>query len=113
MASEPLLINFFGPGVTQNLTELTIKKADLVAPVGLTPTYEFTPTATNGSEQLFVAMLLRAQRNQDQSTDSQVILTWGEPSLEFRFSKYQRKYVCTIEIYVDDTLSTFPNPNSV
>ncbi len=113
MPSEPLLTNFFGPGATQTATELIIKKTDLIAPVGLTPTYEFTPTATNGSEQLFVAMLLRAQRNQDQSTDSQLVLTWEPPTLEFRFSKYQRKYVCTIEIYVDDTLSTFPNPNSV
>jgi hypothetical protein len=113
MPSEPLLTNFFGPGVTQNLTDLIIKKADLIAPVGLTPTYEFTPTATDGSEKLFSAMLLRAVRNQDPSTDAQMVLTWGEPTLEFRFSKYQRKYVLTIEIYIDDTTSTFPNPNSI
>lgn len=113
MPSEPLFTNFFGPGATQSLTDLTIKKADLVAPTGLNPTYEFTPTATNGPEQIFVAMLLRAERNQDQSTDSQLILTWEPPTLEFRFSKYQRKYICTVEIYVDDTLSILPNPNSV
>jgi hypothetical protein len=113
MPSEPLFTNFFGSNATQNENDLIIKKADLIAPTGLNPTYEFTPTATDGSEKLFTAILLRAQRNQDQSTDSQLVLTWEPPTLEFRFSKYQRKYVLTIEIYVDDTLSIFPNPNSI
>ncbi len=113
MPSEPLLTNFFGPGATQTLTDLTIKKADLIAPAGLTPTYEFTPTATDGSEKLLSAMLLRAVRNQDPSTDAQMVLSWSDPTLEFRFNKYQRKYVLSIEIYIDDTLSIFPNPNSI
>lgn len=113
MASEPLFTNFFGANATQNLTDLIIKKADLAAPVGLTPTYDFTPEMNNRSEQLFTAMLLRAQRNQDQSTDSQLVITPFEQTLEFRFSKWQRKYTCTIEIYIDDTISTFPNPNLV
>lgn len=113
MASDPLLTNFFGPSVTQDATTLVINKNDLVAPVGLTPSYDFTPALNNRSEQLFTAILLRAQRNQDQSTDSQLVITPFEQTLEYRFGKWQRKYVCTVEIYIDDTVSTFPNPNLV
>lgn len=113
MPSEPLFTNFFGSNATQNEADLIIKKADLVAPVGLVPSYDFTAEANNRSEQLALALVLRWLRNQDQSTDSQFILTPFEQTLEFRLSKWQRKYVAGIEIYIDDTVSTFPNPNLV
>lgn len=113
MPSEPLTTNFFGPGFTQTATNLTILKNDLIAPVGLTPSYDFTPAANNRSEQLALALILRWQRNLDPSTDSQFIIKPFEQTLEFRFSKWQRRYVSEIEIFQDDTVSTFPNPNLI
>jgi hypothetical protein len=111
--SEPLTTNFFGAGFTQTASNLTILKSDLVAPVGLTPSYEFTPAANNRSEQLALALILRWLRHQDQSTDSQFILKPFEQTLEFRFNKWQRRYFSEIEIFQDDTVSTFPNPNLI
>ena len=113
MASDPLLTSFFGSSFTQTLEDFTVVKTDLQAPAGLTPSYQFVPTATNTAESIFLALVLKAQRNQDQSTDSQLVITPFEMSLEFRFQKWQRKYVCQIEIYQDDTLSTYPNPNLI
>lgn len=113
MPSEPLLTSFFGAGFTQNLTSFTILKANLTAPVGLTPTYEFIPAVSNGAESLALALVLRWLRNQDQSQDSQFVITPFEMSLEYRFQKWQRKYTATIEIWQDDTVSTFPNPNLI
>lgn len=113
MPSEPLTTNFFGPGFTQSATSLIILKSDLVAPAGLTPSYDFTPILANRSEQLALALILRWQRNQDVSTDSQFVLKPFEQTLEFRFNKWQRRYVSEIEIFQDDTVSTFPNPNLI
>jgi len=113
MPSEPLFTNFFGIGATQTATQIIILKSDLIAPVGLVPSYEFTPILENRAEQSGLAMLLRWLRNQDQSSDSQFVISPFEQSLEFRFSKWQRKYTCTIEIWQDDTLSTLPNPNLI
>ena len=113
MASDPLPTAFFGTNFTQDTGKLTIIKADLSAPVGLTPTYQFTPALANGAESILLALILKAQRNQDQSADSQLVITPFEMSLEYRFQKWQRKYICQIEIYQDDTVSTYPNPNLI
>ncbi|MCC3417264.1 MAG: hypothetical protein JGK28_04675 [Microcoleus sp. PH2017_07_MST_O_A] len=113
MPSEPLFTNFFGAGATQTATQLIILKNDLIAPVGLVPSYDFTPTASNRSEQLALALMLRWLRNQDQSTDSQFVIKPFEQTLEFRFNKWQRRYVSEIEVFQDDTVSTFPNPNLI
>lgn len=113
MASDPLPTAFFGTNFTQDVQKITIIKTDLMPPVGLTPTYQFVPALVNGSESLFLALFLKAQRNQDQSTDSQLVITPFEMSLEYRFQKWQRKYTCTVEIYLDDTVSTYPNPNLI
>ncbi len=113
MASDPLPTAFFGTGFTQDASQLTIVKADLIPPTGLTPTYQFIPALVNGSESLFLALLLKVQRNQDKSTDSQLVITPFEMFLEYRFQKWQRKYICQIEIYQDDAVSTYPNPNLI
>ncbi len=113
MPSEPLLTSFFGAGFTQNATSLTVLKADLNAPVGLTPTYEFIPALSNGAESTALALFLRWGRNQDQSTDSQFIIKPFEMTLEFRFNKWQRKYTSVVEIWQDDNVSTSPNPNLI
>ncbi|MEG4371647.1 hypothetical protein QUB29_19515 [Microcoleus sp. B4b_D2] len=113
MPSEPLFASFFGSGSTQNESQIIILKNDLVAPVGLAPTYEFTPAPTNRTEQTALALILRWLRNQDASTDSQFILKPFEQSLEFRFNKWQRRYVSEIEIWQDDQISTLPNPNLI
>jgi len=113
MPSEPLPTAFFGSGFTQNLTSFTVSKIDLKPPVGLTPSYEFIPAALNGTESLALALILRWLRNQDQSQDSQFVITPFEMSLEYRFQKWQRKYTATLEIWQNDTVSTFPNPNSI
>lgn len=113
MPSEPLFTNFFGIGATQNETQIIILKSDLVAPTGLTPTYDFTPAPINRTEQTALALILRWLRNQDASTDSQFIIKPFEQSLEFRFNKWQRRYVSEIEIWQDDQISTLPNPNLI
>jgi hypothetical protein len=113
MASDPLLTTLLGPGCTQDLQSIKIQKADLIPPPGLNPSYEFIPTESNGSESIFLAIFLKAQRNQDKSLDSQLVITPFEMSLEYRFNKWQRKYSCTVEVFVDDVVSTFPNPNLI
>ncbi|MEG4286998.1 hypothetical protein QUB68_28230 [Microcoleus sp. A006_D1] len=113
MPSEPLFTNFFGTGVTQTATQIIILKNDLIAPAGLPQSYEFTPAAANRSEQTALALILRWLRNQDQSSDSQFVVQSFEQSLEFRFNKWQRKYVSQVEIYQDDTISILPNPNLI
>ncbi|MCC3513624.1 MAG: hypothetical protein JGK29_32900 [Microcoleus sp. PH2017_17_BER_D_A] len=92
MPSEPLFTNFFGAGATQTATQ---------------------PTVSNRSEQLALTLILRWLRNQDQSTDSQFVIKPFEQTLEFRFNKWQRRYVSEIEVFQDDTVSTFPNPNLI
>ena len=62
MPSEPLFTNFFGAGAIQAATQIIILKNDLTAPVGLVPSYEFTPAAENRSEQSALAMFLRWMR---------------------------------------------------
>jgi hypothetical protein len=52
--TKPTLIQVFGASATQTATDLTIKKADLVA-VGL------TPSATNTAESLLLAIALLAK----------------------------------------------------
>lgn len=111
MPSEPAITRFFGTNVSQSLENLTIKKSDLVAPTGLSPSYEFTPAELNRSEQLATALLLKWQRNQDVSADSQLVLSQFEQQLVFRFGKWQRQYTMTIDIYVDDNVNNLPNPN--
>lgn len=113
MPSDPLPTAFFGAGFTQDIDKFTVLKADLQPPTGLTPSYEFVPAAVNRAESIFLALFLRAQRNQDQSQDSQLVITPFEMSLEYRFQKWQRKYTCTVEVYLDDTVSIYPNPNLV
>jgi hypothetical protein len=113
MASDPLPTAFFGTGFTQDTDKLTILKADLIPPPGLNPTYQFTPAFVNSAESILLALILKAQRNQDQSVDSQLVITPFEMSLEYRFKNWQRKYVCQIEVYQDDTVSTYPNPNLI
>ena len=111
MPSEPAITRFFGINVSQSLENLTIKKSDLIAPTGLSPSYEFTPSEFNRSEQLATALLLKWQRNQDVSADSQLYLSQFEQQLIFRFGKWQRQYTMTIDIYVDDNANNLPNPN--
>lgn len=113
MPSDPLPTAFFGASFTQDTDKFTIFKIDLQPPAGLLPTYQFIPAFINSAESLFLALLLKAQRNQDQSADSQLVITPFEMSLEYRFQKWQRKYVCQVEIYQDDTVSTYPNPNVI
>jgi|GEM_PF-1990816 len=115
MPSNPSLINFFGPGFTQDLEKFTIMKADLMAPSALPADkkYEFTPAAANTSESIFLALFLRAQANQDVSLDSQMVITDFQPTLEYRYGRWQRVYSCSFTVYIDDLMSTFPNPNSV
>ena len=114
MASEPIFVNFFGPSATQSLTDLVIKKADLVAPIGLVPSYEFTPAEINRPEQLFTAMIHRFQRNQDVSPDAQVRITPWEIEFSQEFGKPQIVYRCQIVLRVDEPLSSLlPNPNLV
>jgi hypothetical protein len=113
MPSDPLPTAFFGTSFTQDVEKFTIFKTNLIPPVGLTPTYQFIPALVNGAESIFLALLLKVQRSQDQSQDSQLVITPFEMSLEYRFQKWQRKYVCQIEVYQDDTISTYPNPNLI
>lgn len=113
MPSEPLFTNFFGPGATQTATQLIILKNDLVAPVGLAPSYQFVPAAVNGAESVALALILRWLRNLDQSSDSQFKITPFEQSLEFSFNKWLRRYVAQIEIWQEDSTSSLPNPNLI
>lgn len=114
MASEPVFTSFFGAGATQNITDLVIKKADLIAPPGLTPSYEFTPEITNRSEQLFTAMIHRAQRNQDVSPDAQLRITPWERELSTEFGKPQIIFRCQIILRIDEPINNMmPNPNLV
>lgn len=114
MASEPVFVNFFGPGSTQNITDLVIKKADLVAPVGLVPSYEFTPDVNNRPEQLFTAMLHRAQRNQDVSPDAQLRITPWTKEFSEEFGKPQIVFRCQIILRIDEPINNLlPNPNLV
>jgi hypothetical protein len=115
MASNPLPTAFFGTGFSQDLEKITILKTDLQPPIGLTPKlgYDFTPEADNRAETLFSAIFLRVQRNQDISADSQLVITPFEKELTFRFGRWQRRYYCTVEIYIDDSASEVPNPNLI
>jgi hypothetical protein len=113
MPSEPLFTNFFGAGATQTAAEIIILKNDLVAPVGLVPSYIFAPAAVNNPESTALAMFLRWQRNQDPSTDSQFRITPFEQSLEFQVNKWLRRYSCQVEIWQEDATPAIPNPNSI
>lgn len=117
MASDPLLTNFFGPGATQNATQLIIAKADLIPPAGLDPTYEFVPAATNTSESMALGMFLRWARNLDISADRQLNITPWEQVTEFRNvsvpPKYQIKFTSKLEIFIDSPLGQLPNPNLI
>ena len=113
MASEPLPTAFFGQKFTQDLEKFIVWKEDLIAPVGLTPSYQFIPALFNGPESVFLALLLRVQRNQDQSLDSQLVIGPFEMTLEYRYGKWQRRYTCRLDVFLDDTVSTYPNPNLI
>lgn len=114
MASEPVFTSFFGAGATQNIMDLVIKKNDLVAPVGLVPSYEFTPADINRPEQIFTAMLHRAQRNQDASPDAQLRITPWTKEFSEEFGKPQIVYRCQIILRIDEPVnSLLPNPNLV
>lgn len=113
MPSDPLVTAIFGPGVTQDAERLTILKADLQAPVGLPSPYEFTPTVDNKAETLFLALFLRAQRNQDISLDSQMVFSPFERELVTRFGNPEIRYFCTFEVFVRDSISKIPSPNLV
>jgi len=113
MPSDPTLQAIFGSGATQDLENLNIKKVDLQAPVGLPSPYEFTPTVDNRAESLFLAVFLRAQRNQDVSSDSQMVITPFERELVTRFGKAEIRYFCTFEVFVKDTILLTPSPNLV
>lgn len=113
MPSDPSPQTFFGAGFTQDADRFSILKTDLQPPPGLTPSYEFTPAPVNRAESLFLGLFLRALRNQDQSADSQLVIRPFEMQLVYRFGKWQRMYTSTVEIYQDDNVSTYPNPNLV
>ena len=113
MPSEPLFTNFFGQNSTQDANQIIIQKADLIAPTGLTPSYQFIPAAINGPESIALALILRWQRNLDQSTDAQFRISPFEQSLEFEFNKWLRRYVAQVEIWQEDTTSSLPNPNLI
>lgn len=113
MPSDPTFISFYGNNATQNLTTIIINKEDLKAPLGINPSYTFTPEESNRAESLALAQILRWQRNQDQSQDSQFIISPFEQNLEFRFGKWMRGYRCTIEIWHDDNENQIPNPNNI
>ena len=113
MPSNPLVTAFFGPGSTQDAEKLTILKSDLQAPAGLPSPYEFTPAVDNTAEALFLAIFLRAQRNQDISLDSQMVFSPFERELVTRFGQAEIRYFCTFEIFVRDSISKVPNPNLV
>jgi len=113
MPSNPLVTAFFGPGSVQDVEKLTILKADLQAPVGLPSPYEFTPAVDNTAEALFLAIFLRAQRNQDISLDSQMVFSPFERELVTRYGNPEIRYFCTFEVFVRDTLSKTPSPNLV
>jgi len=113
MASDPLPTAFFGVGFVQDAEKFTIQKADLQAPIGLPATYEFTPAVFNKAESIFLALFLRAQRNQDISLDSQMVITPFEREMVLRFGKPEIRYFCTFEIFIPDNLATIPSPNLV
>jgi len=113
MASDPLPTAFFGPAFTQDAEKITILKSDLQAPIGLLAPYDFTPLAENRAESIFLALFLRAQRNQDISADSQMVFTPFERELVIRFGKPQIRYFCTFEIFIPDNISKIPSPNLV
>lgn len=113
MASDPTLQAFFGSGATQDLENLNIKKVDLQAPIGLLSPYEFTPTIDNRAESNFLALFLRAQRNQDVSLDSQMVITPFERELVTRFGNPEIRYFCTFEVFVRDNISKTPSPNLI
>lgn len=113
MPSEPLFTNFFGPSAIQDTNQIIIQKADLIAPSGLAPSYQFVPAAINGSESIALALILRWQRNLDQSSDAQFRIAPFEQSLEFAFNKWLRRYTAQLEIWQEDTVSSLPNPNLI
>lgn len=115
MPSDPLPTSFFGAGFTQDIERLSILKADLQPPIGLIPqlAYDFTPAVNNRAETLFLAMLLRVQRNLDKSSDAQLVITPFEKELIFRFGKWQRRYHAVVEVFVEDSASEVPNPNLI
>lgn len=113
MPSEPLFTNFFGPAATQDANQIVIQKTDLIAPSGLTPSYQFVPAAVNGPESIALTLILRWQRNLDQSTDAQFRISPFEQSLEFQFNKWLRRYVAQVEIWQEDSTSSLPNPNLI
>jgi hypothetical protein len=113
MPSNPLVTAFFGPGSVQDAEKLFILKADLQAPVGLPSPYEFTPLVDNTAEALFLAIFLRAQRNQDFSRDSQMVISPFERELVTRYGNPEIRYFCTFEVFVRDTLSKTPSPNLI
>lgn len=114
MASEPLFTAWYGAGATQNLDDIIIKKNDLKAPPGLSPSYEFIPAASNGPEQIFLAQIHRAQRNQDTSPDAQLRITPWEKEFSTEFGKPQIVFRCQIVARIDEPINNLlPNPNLI
>ncbi|RAM50387.1 MAG: hypothetical protein C6Y22_17480 [Hapalosiphonaceae cyanobacterium JJU2] len=101
--AEPTLQQVFGANATQDANTITISKADLT-PVGL------TSSATNRAEQLFVAILLKAESylnptNQASDSDIQVTIDDGFVSIVNRNSQNYRQSTYTIALQKLDTSS--------
>jgi hypothetical protein len=100
MANNPTLVQMFGTAATQTATLLTITKADLVNNTAWT----FTPSANNTAESLFVALMLKARLGSDQSVDAELTFSDITQSLVTRNNIRVRRYSCTVEWYVTDSL---------
>ena len=100
MATNPSLTQLFGTSATQTATTFTVTKADLVNNTAWT----FTPSASNTAESLFVALMLKARLGADQSVDADLTFSDVTQSLVTRNNIRTRRYSCTVEWYVTDSV---------
>ncbi|BAY89655.1 MULTISPECIES: hypothetical protein [unclassified Tolypothrix] len=107
--AEPTLQQVFGAGATQDATSITILKADLVST-------GFTSATSNRAEQIFVAILLKAddylnETNQGTDNDIQVtIADSGYPSIVTRNNAQYRQTTYNVNLQKADSGSTV-DPN--
>lgn len=107
--AEPTLQEVFGANASQNLTTLTITKADL-ASVGL------TASATNTAESLIVAILLKAKvelNDTKQATNSDIQITVEQsafPQIISRNSQNYRQITFNVDLQtIDNSFSIDPD----
>lgn len=106
--ADPTLQQVFGTNAAQTATTITISKADL-ATVGL------TAKAVNGGEQLFVALLRKAQvylstTNQTTDPDIQVTIDDGFVSIVPRNNKNYRQFTYNVNLQkVDPSTAIDPD----